>query len=1121
MIRTFIKKLNIFVLPFLMILIVNNTIEDLEVQANGNTVVVNSGSITTAGTYLINNISGLQALAEVVNDGSGLSGYTFILDTSLDLDGINWMPIGNFYAFDREDSHQDRVFEGIFDGSGFTISNLTIDNRDASNGQAYNGLFGVTSGAIIRNLIIEDVAIGLVSPVTTATGSVVGRADNSTVSGVTVSGLIQIDSMGSTNGGYSIKEASAFIGHLAASGVGNVSQIINSHVIASSITISGVEHIGGFVGQSDITDGGQTRIEQSSLTASVVTLHGEQEIGSFIGENEGLIEDVQVVVTTINIIGYNSTEENRELGGFVGYSEGSSAIIRDISLNASGITISGDDELGGFVGQNQGVIEGIVLSATTVSITSNDTESGEDTELGGFVGFNDFDFEDSDPAVISGVQFLVSGLTIIGEDELGGFAGENEGPIENITFLVTTLAITGVDNHIGGFVGYHENSSASISNVTFNTSGMTLIGVDEVAGFAGRIYHGRVSNSHLNAGSISITASYDGQAYNGGFVGKHDSGLIENASVTSNTLIINNPTGNGNGGFAGWTSSLSVIDSGLVQATTINIDADTDVGGFVGNHRGTLSNARLVTDSLVMSGVEALGGFIGYLSDNASTSRNVFMTINTGSLYVSSGIVGGFIGHKNAGLSNYQLNVTTTSGLTYNAQNIQSGVTGTLSVPPTTNETFYILIDQLYLGDEPYYAGSWVGKWFEGIATPPPAPAPTPTVPAPVVSNTGTPVTRPVNREIVFTVDNVVLEYGEAVVYPTVTAQEQFGFVTTDVTSLLERAGEIGEAVGEYEVTYTVTTPNLTDSITVTVQVKDTVPPVLTYTGPLSFVLNSEQAATFEAVDNAPGVVEVRLVRDVNTSVLGEQTVSAIATDASGNQTRLDVVVSVRQEQIVYEEVQINDLSTTLILRESDIDIDSVDVFVAQATTQPDVNSSLWQPYTNSSFEAQGFGESVYVKAVDGNGQVVVGSPVRLLYRAPFDPTPVTTRGDVVMPDAKPSINWGVVGLAATGTALAGLGLAAYAYRFQLGSWISEAVKQYQLLLEVEKAKQAGAGLWFVWFYFLLGRRRTYIVRFYDGKKLLSEQEVKHGKNAEAPMKAKWDHAFNDVTEDLDINKVK
>ena len=105
----------------------------------------------------------LAALAQSVNDSNDskdYSNYTIKLTKNLDLNGIEWTPIGT--------KGTSNVFKGTFDGNGATISNLKIS------GGSYVALFGETSGATIKDLTVtgevsgEDVA-GIVAKATDTT----------------------------------------------------------------------------------------------------------------------------------------------------------------------------------------------------------------------------------------------------------------------------------------------------------------------------------------------------------------------------------------------------------------------------------------------------------------------------------------------------------------------------------------------------------------------------------------------------------------------------------------------------------------------------------------------------------------------------------------------------------------------------------------------------------------------------------------------------------------------------------------------------------------------------------------------------------------------------------------
>ena len=102
----------------------------------------------------------LAALTNEVNEGKSYDGYTIKLTKNLDLNGIEWTPIGT--------KGTSNVFKGTFDGNGATISNLKIS------GGSYVALFGETSGATIKDLTVtgevsgEDVA-GIVAKATGTT----------------------------------------------------------------------------------------------------------------------------------------------------------------------------------------------------------------------------------------------------------------------------------------------------------------------------------------------------------------------------------------------------------------------------------------------------------------------------------------------------------------------------------------------------------------------------------------------------------------------------------------------------------------------------------------------------------------------------------------------------------------------------------------------------------------------------------------------------------------------------------------------------------------------------------------------------------------------------------------
>ena len=104
-----------------------------------------SGSGTASDPYQIVTAAQLTAFAAAVDGGNTYAGQYVALGASIDLSGIDsWNPIGT--------EEGAAVFQGTFDGRGYTISGLTI-NASVTAGDSYHGLFSVLgSSAVVRNL---------------------------------------------------------------------------------------------------------------------------------------------------------------------------------------------------------------------------------------------------------------------------------------------------------------------------------------------------------------------------------------------------------------------------------------------------------------------------------------------------------------------------------------------------------------------------------------------------------------------------------------------------------------------------------------------------------------------------------------------------------------------------------------------------------------------------------------------------------------------------------------------------------------------------------------------------------------------------------------------------------
>jgi len=157
--KTFLSSLSILLVSGLM---------NLQAQATGDWssfagtgFALESGDGTSPQTaFLINAPEQLAYLAQEVNMGNSFQDLYFRLTGNIDLKAHHWIPIGD----------ASNPFEGHFNGSGYRIENLYIDD-DALD---YAGLFGYISQGSIDSLAVVQSTMKSGS----FTGAIAGKASN-------------------------------------------------------------------------------------------------------------------------------------------------------------------------------------------------------------------------------------------------------------------------------------------------------------------------------------------------------------------------------------------------------------------------------------------------------------------------------------------------------------------------------------------------------------------------------------------------------------------------------------------------------------------------------------------------------------------------------------------------------------------------------------------------------------------------------------------------------------------------------------------------------------------------------------------------------------------------------
>ena len=378
------------------------------------------------------------------------------------------------------------------------------------------------------------------------------------------------------------------------------------------------------------------------LVFSIVTSYGFSVVHAFSGDGSGTAADPYIITTVAQLqemndeldawyvlgansdasatSGWNSGQGFNPIGDFTvpftGNFDGRGYVIYDLYINRSlegevglfgriglganiqnvglvDIDITGNGDVGGFVGENRGTI---------TDCQSTGSVSGS-TNVGGFVGEN---FRTG-----SIINCCFTGTVSGSGDRVGGFVGQNYdgGSISNCH---STGSVSGDDN-VGGFIGWNYDDTT----IDECYSKGSVSGEDDVVGFAGENRHtinncystgsasgddrvgGFIGENYETLTSCYSTGSASGDARVGGFVGESYRGSISDCYSTGGVS-----GGNRVGGFTGYNYDSSIINC----YSTGSVSGSTNVGGFVGENLDTITSCYWDTET---SGMATSDGGVG------------------------------------------------------------------------------------------------------------------------------------------------------------------------------------------------------------------------------------------------------------------------------------------------------------------------------------------------------------------------------------------------------------------------------------------------------------------------------------------------------------------------------
>lgn len=613
-------------------------------------------SRTSDGFYLLQSAEDLAWFANQVNSDAGNVTLKGRLTCDIYLNNIDednyahkWTPIANY-------ADTGRVFSGIFDGKGFTIYGLSIDN-----GKDYQGLFGYLSGAQIKNVKIASSHVHGGSEV----GGIAGYSDNRTsITSCTVNANITgVNNVGGITG-YLINGGNitycSFGGSISATGhriggitgcaafEGTISQSFNTAEVYStgkyvggicgtnsgSVLIScyntgdiyGALYVAGVSGNNvgDIAScynasNVESVSDPAGLTGAIAAFYYSSKITNCYYDSEKFTgkEDNGLPLPTDEMKRHSfTTLINGTFGDFYydylkannGYPILSWQVDQNLwdgtmsepklSLDGKFYYINNAKELAWFAALVNGTLDGVAQNTGASAVLSNSIVMNvgnlvEGSNVWTPIGANGVEFAGE----FYGNGFTVRGMYITSGDAVGLFGA--------ISATATISNLTIAESYING--GYSVGPVVGVSYGRVERAKVvytTINGTEYVGGIVGE-------NGGDIVESSSLKSDVTGTTYVGGIVGVNYDGSIVNTCCSSNTVIGESVVG----GVVGENQAniSSTFNSGNVTAT------DGYAGGIAGRVTScTISDCYNTGD---ISGSSKIGGIAGQLRRQATITN--------------------------------------------------------------------------------------------------------------------------------------------------------------------------------------------------------------------------------------------------------------------------------------------------------------------------------------------------------------------------------------------------------------------------------------------------------------------------------------------------------------------
>ena len=635
----------------------------------------------------------------VVCDGS--VAFPFRIDTAQELQAIGSNEV---YSADKSYTLNDNIdlgtldeafkplpaLTGVFDGAGYTISNLVV--RDSAFTRV--GLFQeVGKTGVVKNVKFEGAVLesngqttsmgvvaaenkGTIKLIEVMSAEIINANENTYVGGIaginksintrTERQVARIDRTSvAVKFGTSEAETKGVIGGIAGQNLGGI--IINSYSKGSVGALSTTD-FGGIAGQNKyLVISGEGTGYNGNLGANIKDCYSIINSESMTSENAGAIIGTNTDTSNAanKIVGnyYVINEESgvKGLKGSLDYQYGTTKVQK----GTTGITASElKSSISSLVSYSY-YEKKIVVSGGKAEIVEDDSKEPRTYTWSLNVWIIDNTVNDGYPTLtfvdeyvddnfdntavgdlittasqvreiandLSGTYFINANIDLSGAEwtPIGTKAQPFEGSVYVLDgYKITGLTITANSHTYAGFFGV-LGSSAYVENMIIENSTITS-NCEYVGAIAGQ-------NNGTIRGAKVINGELYGTKYVGGIVGENinDASLIDvevkGETLTSIKVSSSNST-NAAGGFAGFNGA-SIIASNITNTVSgkvkITSDGNVGLGGAVGHNAGGISNVRVEISrdtnyGVITSAASTIGGIAGYSDGKAGKITKAYVS---------------------------------------------------------------------------------------------------------------------------------------------------------------------------------------------------------------------------------------------------------------------------------------------------------------------------------------------------------------------------------------------------------------------------------------------------------------------------------------------------------------